>query len=365
MDASMDAELDEVRRRIRQLDEELIGLAAERVRLARRVGELKRASGRPLIDYTQERRVLDRAAHAAEARGLAPAVAQDLLARLVEAAVTAQEEENLRHAATGEGRRAVVVGGAGRMGRWMVRFLENQGWSALALDPAAPPEEADEARRALPDADLVVCSTPPRETCRLYGEWAAAPPHGLLVDLASIKTPLIEPIRALQAAGARVASIHPMFGPDTPLLRDKEVVLCETGDEAALGAVEALFRPTTARLVRLPLADHDRVMADVLSLAHAAVLAFTFAMPDEAPVVRSNTYRALTRLAANATAQNPDVYFQIQALNPHALAAIDRLLAGLEHVREVIASHRRDAFAVLLGEGAERVGRAAGAGRSR
>jgi chorismate mutase/prephenate dehydrogenase len=352
----MHDELEEVRQRMRQLDGELVALAAERVQLARRVGEIKRAAGRPVIDYAQVRRVLDGAARAARERGLPPRVAEDLLARLIEASVTAQEEESLRHAATGEGRRAVVVGGAGRMGRWMVRFLENQGWTALALDPAAPAEEDAGARAALPEADLVVCSTPPRETCRLYGEWLAAPPRGLLVDLASIKSPLVEPIAALQEAGARVASIHPMFGPETPLLREREVVLCDTGDEASLAAVEALFTPTTARLVRIPLADHDRVMADVLSLAHAAVLAFTFAMPEARPVVRSNTYRALSRLAANATAQNPDVYFQIQALNPHALDAIDRLRAGVEHVREVVVSHRRDAFAALLAEGALRVG---------
>jgi chorismate mutase / prephenate dehydrogenase len=351
----MNQELEAVRRRIRELDGELVERAAERVRLARRVGEIKGAEGRPVIDYAQERRVLEAAGAAAAERGLAPRVAEDLVARLIEAAVTVQEEDRLRHADTGEGRSAVVVGGAGRMGRWFVGFLENQGWRALARDPAAPREEDEAAARALADADLVVCSTPPRETARLYAEWRAAPPRGLLVDLASIKSPLVEPIGALRAAGARVASIHPMFGPDTPLLRDREVVLCDTGDADAMAAVEALFRPTTARLVRLPLADHDRVMAEVLSLAHATVLAFTFALPGEPPVVHSNTYRALARLAENATSQNPDVYFQIQALNPHALEAIERLLAGVTHVRDVVARHRRDDFAELLAAGARRL----------
>lgn len=353
------AELEAVRERIRELDREFIGLAAERVRLVRRVGEIKRAAGLRLIDYSQERRVLDAAAETAAERGLDPEVAQDLTARLIRAAVTVQEEENLLHAATGAGKRAVVVGGAGRMGRWMVRFLEAQGWATAELDPAADEEEKRRSRRWLPVADLVVCSTPPEATRRQYEAWLEAPeggrPGGVVVDLSSIKSPLVESIRRLREAGIRVASLHPMFGPATPLLRNKEVVICDTGDAASAAVVEGLFRPTTAILVHLPLEVHDRVMADVLSLAHATVIAFTLALPEAAPAVHSNTYRALLDLASNAVEQNPDVYFQIQAHNPHSLAAIDRLRRGIDEVREVVESHRPDRFADLLRRGRERL----------
>jgi chorismate mutase/prephenate dehydrogenase len=147
------------------------------------------AAGLRLIDYAQVRRVLDAAAERAAAHGLAPEVGEDLMARLIREAVTVQEEENLLHAASGEGRRAVVVGGAGRMGRWMVRFLEAQGWATAELDPAASEEGNRRSRAWLPDADLVVCSTSPETTRRLYREWCASetPPRGVLVDLASIK----------------------------------------------------------------------------------------------------------------------------------------------------------------------------------
>lgn len=354
-----DPELDEVRARIRQLDSELIALAAERVELVRRVGAIKRRHGLRLIDYAQERRVLDSAAAIARERGLDPEVAQDLMARLIRAAVTIQEEANLQHAATGEGKRAVVVGGAGRMGRWSVRFLEAQGWATSVLDPAAESEENERSRQWLPAAELVVCATPPEATRSVYEAWAAAPagerPGGVVVDMASIKAPLTAAIATLRAAGCRVASIHPMFGSETPLLRNKEVVVCDTGDEAASEFVESLFRPTTAELVRLPLDHHDRVMADVLSLAHATVIAFTLALPEETPAVHSNTYRKLLALADNAVDQSPDVYFQIQALNPHSAAALERLHRGLGEVREVIESNRRSSFAELLAEGRRRL----------
>ena len=351
--------LDDVRRRIRELDGELIALAAERVRLVRRVGEIKRADGLRLIDYAQERRVLDAAAATAEGHGLAPELAQDLMARLLRDAETVQEEESLHHAATGAGRHAVVVGGAGRMGRWMVRFLEAQGWSTSELDPAAPEAENERSRRRLPSADLVVCATPPDVTARLYRSWAQAAepgrPRGIVFDLASIKAPIVDPIRELREAGVRVASVHPMFGPDTPLLRNKEVVICDTGDAEATAFVEALFAATTADLVHLGLDVHDQAMADVLSLAHATVIAFSLALPDDTPAVHSNTFRKLLDLAANAADQNPDVYFQIQASNPHSLPAIGRLLRGVEEVRSVVGSHNPTTFAELLAEGRRRL----------
>lgn len=354
-----DMTLDDVRQRIRAVDGDLIALAAERVRLVRRVGEIKRADGLRLVDYAQERRVLDAAAATATEHGLSPEVAQDLMARLIREAVTVQEEESLLHAATGAGRHAVVIGGAGRMGRWMVRFLEAQGWSTSELDPAAPEAENERSRRRLPDADLVVCSTPPDATRDLYRQWRDGEPgdrpRGILLDLASIKSPLIEPIRELREAGCRVASIHPMFGPATPLLRNKEVVICDTGDAESTAVIEELFGATTAELVHLPLDIHDQVMADVLSLAHATVIAFTLALPEETPAVHSNTYRALLDLAGNAVDQNPDVYFQIQALNPHSLAAIERLRRGIDQVQEVVESHRRSSFAELLAEGGRRL----------
>lgn len=347
-------ELEEVRRRIRQLDAELVDRAAERVRLARRVGEIKRAAGRPVIDYAQERRVLDAAAAAAEERGLGRAVAEDLMARLIRAAVTIQEEDGLRHAGTGRGKHAVVVGGAGRMGRWFASFLEAQGWGVSVVDPAAPGDEDERGRQRLPGADLVVAATPPGRTAAAYREWSEAPPAGVVVDIASIKTPLVEPIRRLQAAGARVASIHPMFGPQAVLLRGADVVVCDTGDEAATGVVEALFAPTTAHLVRLPLEEHDRLMADLLSLAHATAIAFALALPAAEHPVRSTTFQALERLAAAVVRESPDVYYEIQAENPHSAAAVAKLRAALDRLAAVLGEGDRAAFGDLLAEGRRR-----------
>lgn len=349
-----DDDLDALRERIRAIDLELVERAAERLDLARQVGEVKRRRDQPTVDFAQERIVLERARAAARERGLEASVVTDLFAGLIRASVTVQDEDNLRHAGAGAGQSAVVVGGAGRMGRWVSRFLSAQGFAVSVLDAAATDAENAQGRAALPHAELVVCSTPPAATAALYVGWAAAPPAGVVVDIASIKSPLLEPIRALRAGGGRVASIHPLFGPATVLLRDADVVVCDTGDRAATAIVEDLFARTTAHLVRMSLEEHDRVMADLLSLAHATAIAFAAALPPAEHPVRSTTFRALEELAAQVVRESPDVYYEIQAMNPHSAAALGRLRDAVERMMAALEAGDAPAFRALLDAGRER-----------
>jgi len=294
---------------------------------------------------------MDRARAVAKERGLEPALVEDLFAALIREAVRAQDEDNLRVAAVGAGQDAVVVGGAGRMGRWLRRFLSAQGYSTMALDVAAGEEENALARKALASAALVVCSTPPVKTAELYASWCPQPPSGVIVDIASIKTPLIEPIRTLQRAGGRVASIHPMFGPSTLLLRGADVVICDTGDTEAAKIVVQLFQPTTARIVHMPLEQHDRIMADLLSLAHATAIAVALSLPPSEHPVSSPTFNALKSLAGSVVRESSEVYYEIQAMNPYSAAALRRLRGAVDRIVDTVTARDALGFQALLEEG--------------
>ena len=107
--------LDRLRRRIRNLDAALLGLMAERMELAREVGQEKRGAGIPLRDFEVEKRVLARAAASAEALGLAPELARGVMRQLVEEACRVQEIDRYS-AYSGDSESILVVGGAGRWG---------------------------------------------------------------------------------------------------------------------------------------------------------------------------------------------------------------------------------------------------------
>lgn len=346
--------LAQARRRIDELDDELVRVAAARLAAAHDAGRAKAALGQGLVDFQREHEVRGRIERAARAAGLDPAVAQDLVTRLIVASTSRQEQDRVAAVRHGDGRQAVVVGGAGRMGSWLVRFLRSSGYDAHVLDPRAP-REHEAAAGTLRLADLVLVAVPTSVAVRLYDDWARDPPRGVVADACSVKASLVPGMRRLAAAGGRVASFHPMFGPSATVLRDHDVVLCRTGDAAAEAAVRSLFAPTSARLVELTLEEHDRVMADVLSLPHAAAIAVAGTLPGTPPA-QGTTSRRLRDVAASVVREDPQVYFELQAGNPHSLPALDRLAASLERVRAAVAAQDAAAFAALLEDGRQGLG---------
>jgi prephenate dehydrogenase len=70
--------------------------------------------------------------------------------------------------------------------------------------------------------------------------------------------------------------------------------------------------------------------------------------------VHSTTFQALERLAAQVARENPDVYYEIQADNPHSMEALDRLKSALTRVRRAVSSRSPESFGKLLAEGRRR-----------
>ncbi len=92
-------EMSQLRRRIEQLDAEILRAAAERTQVARVIGRRKSTAGQPVQDHRQETRVLASARERARELGLSPGTAEKLIALLIEEAVALQlnEQEALTH----------------------------------------------------------------------------------------------------------------------------------------------------------------------------------------------------------------------------------------------------------------------------
>ena len=352
--ARLRAEIDEV-------DGALIDLAAKRQALVAEIGRRKRARRQPTRDYSREREVHELARSRAEARGLDPDLADVLLDTLIRASLTSQERDRLEASAAGAGRRALVIGGAGRMGRWFVDYLGTQGWAVDIADPAGPvpgfPWHED-WRTEANEADLVVVAAPLAATAGILEELAELKPAGLVMEIGSIKAPVAGPLARLVEAGVRVASIHPMFGPDTRLLSGRHVILVDAGDPEGLAEARRLFESTSASLAAMSLEAHDRLVAWVLGLSHATNLAFFSALADcgqpaaELAGYASTTFSAQLAVASRVASENPDLYFEIQSLNPHGKEPLEALARVAEEIRRTVCAGDGEAFARLMRSGA-------------
>ena len=129
--------LEELRQRLTELDRQLICVVAERKAVSEEVARVKRATGRPTRDYEREREVILGVRALATERGVSAALAEELLRLLIRSSLTTQEHASVVARGAGSGRRALVIGGAGKMGGWFVSFLASQGFSVEIADPAA------------------------------------------------------------------------------------------------------------------------------------------------------------------------------------------------------------------------------------
>lgn len=352
--------LDTLRARLAAVDAEILRLVGERLAVAAAIGREKAARGLPTRDYGQEREVLERASRIAAAHGVSESLAAEILLSLIRGALLTQEQDRVAAAAAGSGKRALVIGGAGKMGTWFARFLTSQGYNVQIADPVGTvdglPHRAAWDEGAL-DHDLILVAAPLRRSGDILCGLAARRPPGLVFDIGSLKTPLRNGLYALRDAGVRATSLHPMFGPDTELLSGRHVVFVDLGRADATEEAKSLFAPTTAALVDLDLESHDRVIAYVLGLSHAVNIAFFTALAESgrsAPglsTLSSTTFDHQLAGAARVAAENPHLYFDIQALNDYGEIALDALYEAVARMRDAVRARDQAEFVAIMERG--------------
>src|SRR4029077_14782844 len=84
--------LEDLRKRLSEVDRELIGLVAARQRIIADIGAHKIRNAVPTRDYEREREVLKSAQDQARALGLEPGLAREIMALLIHSSLAHQEQ---------------------------------------------------------------------------------------------------------------------------------------------------------------------------------------------------------------------------------------------------------------------------------
>jgi chorismate mutase / prephenate dehydrogenase len=351
--ATLRAELDVV-------DIELIAAIAKRQAIVAEIGRVKEASGQQLRDYRREAQVLANVRAKAESSGLNPSLAENVMKQLIEASLVNQEQRRVRHSNEGTDKRALILGGNGKMGRWFAQFLHAQGFAVEIADPSGCPEEFSACadwQKAACEVDIVVIAAQLRVSRTLLAELTALKPSALIFDLGSLKSPLKQSLQNAATAGLKVCSLHPMFGPDTVLLSDRHVIFVDLGHAQALREAKALFAATSAELVDMALDEHDELIAYVLGLSHALNIAFFTALANSgksAPKLAklsSTTFDKQLAIAGKVAEENPRLYFEIQSLNDAREQGLKALEQAVAQLTRCIREGDEIAFVAMMERG--------------
>ncbi|MGA2783307.1 MAG: prephenate dehydrogenase/arogenate dehydrogenase family protein [Candidatus Bathyarchaeia archaeon] len=174
---------------------------------------------------------------------------------------------------------ANVIGGAGRMGNWFARFLKANGYTVILTDENRQAAETLSKRygfqflsdqlEAASKAQVIILATPTKVTSDVLQQIGPTlKPNALIVEISSIKRPIIGTIRKLQNKGIAVLSIHPMFGSGTTTLRGRCILVVTRTQNYEARRILSIFRMKGAKIIRCTLKKHDALASTILTLPH-------------------------------------------------------------------------------------------------
>jgi chorismate mutase/prephenate dehydrogenase len=353
--------LADLRDSIAEVDRALLELLRRRMDLAAEVGRVKAEADLPVVVRDVEDRVLHRARQHAEECG----VSQEVMAEVFSAIIRGSVERQYRVGISlreRRGERVLIVGGAGGMGRWFRGFLELAGHSVDLVDPALGnlPRAAGSFASVSEVADLdayavILVSVPLGHTARALEEVVERAPRGLVVEIASIKAP-IEPVFArARERGVRALALHPMFGPGKSFYEPLTFVLAVQGEAAEeKRALAPLLSHPYTKLVAVPFLHHDRLMSWLLGLAHLTNILFGAAItesgiePAELHACASTTFTRQATTALYVLSENPDLYLDIQNLNPNRHEVYAAVREALVQIERQVEERDREGFRELM-----------------
>lgn len=286
-------------------------------------------------DREREKAVVRDFESKARAAGLDPKLGKTLAELLISASVSEQKKTIVRPL---KGRKALVVGGAGKMGEWACRFLSTRGAEVVVSDERTRLEgykHSTGAARDLAAQDIIVIAGPPGVCAAELEAVVKARPRGLVFDLCSVKSHIASKLQQGASEGLRVTSVHPMFGPGAASPRGRNIIVCRCGSEEADAEAAELFASEGANVSFISLDRHDELMAYVLGLSHLCTLVFAGTIArsgiDIASLaqVQGPSFAKLRKMAGELTNESRRVYHDIQALNPntrHVVASMEGVL---------------------------------------
>ncbi|MEO6325627.1 MAG: prephenate dehydrogenase/arogenate dehydrogenase family protein [Thermoanaerobaculia bacterium] len=254
-------------------------------------------------------------------------------------------------------KRMVIVGGAGRMGRRLAAFFRGRGFHVSISDPAPAPRGF---RAALAGetaaADIVIVSASLHLSAVALRAVIAQQPRGLVFDIASVKAPLAPALVEALAAGVRVTSVHPMFGPEVRSFRGRDLIVCDVGDAAAARSARRLFSGCGLRMQTLTLREHDAWVARSMGLAHLIALAAASTLAAEGitlkraklPGLSSTSFQRLVAFLEPVLGQEAALTRGIQVENPAAAKVAAEFAEELRAWGELLRPENAGAFAKKL-----------------
>jgi chorismate mutase/prephenate dehydrogenase len=369
----------------------ILDLVLERQKISALIAEKKVLLGQKIENVEAEKKIIASAKDHAKNIGLDAEQVEPIVRTLIGASKLHQAElvfgSQVRANLTRNGIASVTIVGAGRMGGWFARYFKRMGVKVRIFDrdfSKAERKARDIGCEILNDgdylstiadfSDLIVLAIPiddvPKEVERLLElsknrssplrdkEARVAKPLRV-IEISSIKSRIasagfrdlgMEKVVVGGGGGSRtieglleIYSIHPLFGETAGYFEKNSIIVISTiadGDPRLIGELFPQFN-----LVDMDWRTHDEIMGWVLTAPHTLALVFADILSKLDSEKRkiivglgAPSFDHMLKLARRVLGENPNVYFQIERLNPFA----ERVLSDIISIASEVHSATKD-----------------------
>jgi prephenate dehydrogenase len=225
--------------------------------------------------------------------------------------------------------RVAIIGGYGKMGRWIANFLLKDSKvvilygrdreKLLAAGNGLSADIETNLAQAVNNAGLVIVSVPIDSFTGVIEQLKPCLTSGQIVmDVTSVK---VMPVNVMHENldNVTILGTHPVFGPGARSARNQNFILTPTNDaeKAIAEKVEDNLVEKGGIVTMMSPEEHDHLMAVVLGLSHFIAIASAdvllgFEQLQKMKAIGGPTYRVLLTLAESVITEDPELYASIQ-----------------------------------------------------
>lgn len=263
-----------------------------------------------------------------------------------------------------------IIGGYGAMGVWTLNFFEENKLLETMFDVTITgPNESRGTKiskqfnvkyekdnvKATKDADITIISVPIEFTEKTIEEVG---PHlksgSLLLDLSSVKTPVVNALNKFVKKDVDTISLHQMFGPRVVGLEGRVILFVEVSAEKWKGDVLDFLNKYKAKVIETDVKSHDQTLAVVQCLTHFAYISIGATLKEmnlnikESRNFASPIYELMLDLIGRIIGQNPKLYADIQMFNPYAAKTHEIFLKKADDLKNAVKNKDHETFEKIM-----------------
>lgn len=335
--------LSKLRDQIDAVDQQIIDLLAERLRLVGEVGEVKAKHGLPIYVPEREAAMLAKRREEAASKGVPANLIEDILRRTMRESYASENDTGFK-TVNPKMKRIVIIGGNGLLGQRFVEMFKLSGYEVDILGRG----NWDKAEEICSHAGLVIVGSPIDVTVSVIKQLSFLPDDCILADITSVKD---EPLQAmLKVHKGPVVGLHPMFGPDISSFAKQVIVYCDGRDKEKYQWLIEQMKIWGAHLYNVDSTVHDESMTLIQALRHFTSFVYGSHLKEVNADLKqlldlsSPIYRLELAMVGRLFAQDPALYADIILSQKNNLVMIKRYHQHFSEAIELLENADREQF---------------------